>query len=175
MQFPEFKKVLFEAEEIENKVTELGRIISKDYKGKQPLFISILKSTLYFLADLTRKIDYPVDFDFMAIGVIPRTTSQTGVVRITKDLDNDIAGRHVLMVDDIINTGLTIGYLMQNLETRKPQTLKICTLLDNHGPRLVNIPIAYKGFDVPDVPIAGYGLDRKDRYRNLPYIVQLHE
>lgn len=175
MQYPAFKKVLFTAEEIDQKVTELGRIIAEDYRGKRPLFITLLKSTIYFIADLTRKIDYPVDFDFISIGVIPQTTSQTGIVRITKDLDTDITGRHVLMVDDIINTGLTIGYLMQNFESRKPESFKICTLLNNQGPRLVNLKIAYSGFDVPDVPIAGYGLDRKDRYRNLPNIVQLYE
>ena len=173
--FPAFKKILFTEEQIQKKVTELGKIIAEDYRGKRPLFITILKSSVYFIADLTRRIDYPVDFDFMSIGVIPETTSQTGVVRITKDLDTDITGRHVLMVDDIINTGLTIGYLMQNLESRRPESLKICTLLNNQGPRLVNIPIAYCGFDAPNVPIAGYGLDRKDRYRNLPYVVQLQE
>jgi hypoxanthine phosphoribosyltransferase len=167
------KKIMLDEQEIAKKVKEMGAVIAGDYQGKRPLFISILKATLYFFADLTRTIDYPVDIDFMAIGVIPNTTSKTGVVRITKDLDTDITGRHVLMVEDIVNTGLTIGYLMQNLMSRKPESLKVCTLLDNPGPRLVHIPLAYCGFTVPDVPLAGYGMDRKDRYRNLPYIAEL--
>lgn len=173
MNLPDIKRIVFTEQEIAAKVRALGAAIAEDYRGKRPLFISMLKATLYFFADLTRAIDYPVDIDFMAIGVIPNTTSKTGVVRITKDLDTDINGRHVLMIEDIVNTGLTLGYVMQNLLSRKPESLKVCTLLDNPGPRLVHIPFAYCGFEVPDVPLAGYGMDRKDRYRNLPYIAEI--
>ena len=175
MYTPNIKKVIFTEKEIMDKVDELGRKISEDYKGKQPLLISILKGTFIFLADITRKIVIPVEIDFMSIGLYQGTTSQTGIVRITKDLDLDITGRHVLVIEDIIRTGLTIGYLIQNMESRKPASIKICTLLDNPAQRLVNIPVAYSGFKVPDVPLAGYGMDIKGELRNLPYVAQIDE
>ena len=175
MQPPHIKKILLTKSDIEKKVCELAQQIMRDYREKRPVFISVLKGTLYFMADLTRKIEFPVDIDFMSVGVYPGTTSETGVVRITKDLDRDISGRHVLMIEDIINTGLTIGYLYQNLQSRNPASLNICTLLNNPSLRLVDIPVAYSGFDVPDVPMIGYGLDKNDRFRNLPYIAVIGE
>jgi len=167
------EKTVFSEEQIMEKVAELGREISRDYEGKRPILISVLKGTFVFLADITRKIDIPIEIDFMSIGLYPGTTNQTGVVRITKDLDIDITGRHVLVIEDIIRTGLTIGYLIQNMESRKPASIKICTLLDNPAKRLVNIPVAYSGFEVPDVTLAGYGMDVRGELRNLPYIVQI--
>ena len=175
MYAPKIKRIVFSEADITSKVAELGRKISEDYKDKEPLLISVLKGTLYFFADLTRRITIPVDIDFMSIGVYPGTTNQTGIVRITKDLDLDITGRHVLMIEDIINTGLTIGYLIQNMESRRPASIKICTLLNNPSQRLVNIPVAYSGFEVSDIPMVGYGMDVHDKLRNLPYIAEIDE
>ncbi|MFZ5974120.1 MAG: hypoxanthine phosphoribosyltransferase [Bacillota bacterium] len=175
MDTPKIKRIVFSETEIMDKVAELGKKISEDYRGKDLLLISILKGTFIFLADITRKIDIPVEIDFMSIGLYPGTTNQTGIVRITKDLDSDITGRHVLVIEDIIRTGLTIGYLIQNMESRKPASIKICTLLDNPAQRLVNIPVAYSGFKVPDVSLAGYGMDIKGYMRNLPYIAEVDE
>jgi hypoxanthine phosphoribosyltransferase len=169
------KRILFSEEMIRNRVKELGRQISEDYRDKHPILISVLKGTMYFIADLTREMDIPVNIDFMSIGVYPGITKNTGVVRINKDLDLNITGRHVLMVEDIINTGLTIGYLVQNMEARKPASIKICTLLNNPSKRLVNIPLEYVGFEVPDVLMVGYGIDYKQEYRHLPYIAEFSE
>lgn len=167
------EKIVFTEAQIMEKVAGLGREISRDYEGKRPVLISVLKGTFIFLADITRRIDIPVEIDFMSIGLYPGTTNQTGIVRITKDLDTDITGRHVLVIEDIIRTGLTIGYLIQNMESRKPASIKICTLLDNPAKRLVNVPVAYSGFEVPDVTLAGYGMDVRGELRNLPHIVQV--
>jgi len=157
---------------IKNRVKELGRRISEDYRDKHPVLISVLKGTMYFVADLTRELDIPVNIDFMSIGVYPDITRKTGIVRINKDLDLNITGRHVLMIEDIINTGLTIGYLVQNMEARKPASIKICTLLNNPSKRLMNIPLEYVGFDVPDLVLVGYGIDYRQEYRHLPYIAE---
>ena len=164
------KRVVFSEEEIKNRVLELGRQISEDYKDKHPILISVLKGTLYFMADLTRALDIPINIDFMSIGVYPGMSRNTGIVKIDKDLDLNINGRHVLFIEDIINTGLTMGYLVQNMEARKPASVKICTLLNNPQKRLMNIPLEYVGFEVPDVFLVGYGLDHNQEYRHLPYI-----
>ena len=164
------KRVVFSEEEIKNRVLELGRQISEDYKDKHPILISVLKGTLYFMADLTRALDIPINIDFMSIGVYPGMSRNTGIVKIDKDLDLNINGRHVLFIEDIINTGLTMGYLVQNMEARKPASVKICTLLNNPQKRLMNIPLEYVGFEVPDVYLVGYGLDHNQEYRHLPYI-----
>ncbi|MGI6085515.1 MAG: hypoxanthine phosphoribosyltransferase, partial [Acetivibrionales bacterium] len=145
------KRIVFSEEQIRNRVIELGQQISTDYKDKHPILISVLKGTLYFMADLTRALDIQVNIDFMSIGVYQGISMNTGIVRINKDLDLNITGRHVLFVEDIINTGLTMGYLVQNLEARKPASVKICTLLDNPHKRLMNLPLEYVGFEVPDV------------------------
>ncbi len=154
---------------------ELGKKISDDYRDKHPILISVLKGTMYFVADLTRALDIPVNIDFMSIGVYPGITKNTGVVRINKDLDLNITGRHVLMIEDNINTGLTIGYLVQNMEARKPASIKICTLLNNPSKRLMNIPLEYVGFQVPDKTLVGYGIDYNQEYRHLPYIAAFDE
>ena len=170
MNLTKVKRIVFSEEQIKNRVLELGKQISADYSGKNPILISVLKGTLYFMADLTRALDIQVSIDFMSIGVYPGMSGNTGIVKITKDLDLNITGRHVLFVEDIINTGLTMGYLVQNMEARKPASVKICTLLNNPRKRLMNIPLEYVGFEVPDVYLVGYGLDHNQEYRHLPYI-----
>ncbi len=164
------KRIIFSEEQIKKRVMELGQQISEDYKDKQPILISVLKGTLYFMADLTRALDIQINIDFMSIGVYPGMSRNTGIVKINKDLDLNINGRHVLFVEDIINTGLTMGYLVQNMEARKPASIKICTLLNNPQKRLMNIPLEYVGFEVPDAYLVGYGLDHNQEYRHLPYI-----
>lgn len=175
MKIPGMKRVFVTEEELQKRINELGKQIEKDYSGKHPILVSILKGSFYFLADLTRRIDIPLNIDFMAIGVYPGSTSHTGIVRISKDLDINITGRHVLIVEDIINTGLTLGYLVQQMEARKPASINICTLLDNPSIRLVNIPVEYSGFNMPDIYLAGYGLDKNEEFRHLPYIVEVDE
>jgi hypoxanthine phosphoribosyltransferase len=166
------KKVVFTKNQIKNRIEELGRQISLDYRDKNPVIISILKGTMYFVADLTRSLDIPVNIDFMSIGVYTGITKKSGVVRINKDLDIDITGRHVLLIEGIINTGLTVGYLVQNLEARRPASIKLCTLLNNQSKRLMNLPLEYVGFEVPDTFMVGYGLDYNQEYRHLPYIAE---
>ncbi len=173
MNLTQIKRVVFSEEQIEKRVKELGEQISRDYADKHPVLVSVLKSTMYFIADLTRTLDFPINIDFMSISVYHGVTNNTGIVRIDKDLDININGRHVLFVEDIINTGLTMGYLVQNLEARKPASIKICTLLDNPRKRLMNIPLEYVGFEVPDIYLIGYGLDHNQEYRHLPYIGEL--
>ncbi len=170
MNLTRVKRIVFSEEQIKQRVLELGKQISADYTDKDPILISVLKGTLYFMADLTRALDIQVSIDFMSIGVYPGMSGNTGIVKITKDLDLNITGRHVLFVEDIINTGLTMGYLVQNMEARKPASVKICTLLNNPRKRLMNIPLEYVGFEVPDVYLVGYGLDHNQEYRHLPYI-----
>jgi hypoxanthine phosphoribosyltransferase len=174
MEIPGGVKVIISEEELKNRVNILARQISVDYEGKHPVIVSILKGPLYFIADLTRQIDIPINIDFMSIGLFSGDPSASGAVKITKDLDINIAGRHVIMVEDIINTGLTVGFLVQNLEARKPQSISICTLLSNPTQRLVNLPVKYIGFEVQDIPMVGYGLDSNEEYRHLPYITEYH-
>lgn len=166
-------RVLFSKEEISKRVDEIGKQISIDYKEKNPIFISVLKGSLFFLSDLVRTISFTVQLDFLSIGLYPGMTEQTGMVRITKDLDIGITGRHVIMVEDIIGTGLTLAYLVQHLETLKPASVDICALIDNPAGRLVSIPVKYCGFTVPDLYVIGYGMDYKENFRNLPYIAEL--
>lgn len=164
------KETLFREEAIAARIRELGKQISEDYRDKHPVIISVLKGTLYFVADLTRCLEIPIHIDFMSIGVYPGTVKNTGIVRINKDLDLDITGRHVLMVEDIINTGLTMGYLVQNMQSRNPASVRVCTLLNKPLKRLMNLPLAYVGFECPDTFVVGYGTDYKQEFRHLPYI-----
>lgn len=166
-------KKIFTEEQIKNRIIELAQTISSDYKNENLLIISILRGSIYFTADLTRQISIPINLDFLGIGRYPGEKDESGEVRITKDLDISIADRNVLLIDDIINTGLTHGYLIRNLKPRKPASLHICTLLNNPNRRLVELPIRYTGFKSPDVFLVGYGLDYKENYRHLPYIATL--
>ena len=173
MDGPNIRKVLFSEETLKQKVTELGRRISEDYRDKELVLIAVLKGSMYFFADLTRAIDIPIGVDMISIGNIPDTTSQTGIVRITKDLDLSITGKHVLVIEDIIRTGLTTAYLIQNLGARKPIDIRVCTLLYNPDRMLINIPIAYYGFEVKESWLVGYGMDVGEKWRNLPFIGEL--
>jgi hypoxanthine phosphoribosyltransferase len=162
-------EILISEKDLQKRVRQLGRQISKDYAEMNPYLISVLKGGLYFLADLTRTLTIPHSIDFLAISSYG-TSSKSGEVRITKDLDESIAGRHVLIVEDIVDTGLTLSYISRNLERRSPASLTICTFLDRPYRRIADVPIKYKGFDVPDKYLVGYGLDWRQKFRNLPYL-----
>jgi hypoxanthine phosphoribosyltransferase len=170
----EIEGELFGAEEIRGKVEELARRINEDYADRAPLLlIGILKGAFIFLADLARLIEVPVQFDFMALSSYGSATKTSGVVRIRKDLDAEINGRHILIVEDIIDTGLTLSYLQRNLSARGAASVEICALLNKRAANKVDVPIKYEGFSIPDVFVVGYGLDYAERYRNLPYIATL--
>jgi hypoxanthine phosphoribosyltransferase len=169
----DIKEILFTPAQLDEKITELGYQISKDYQGKDLLMIGVLKGANVFMSDLMRKIDTSVKIDFMAVSSYGLSTQSSGVVRIIKDLDSSIEGKDVLVIEDIIDTGLTLHYLYDNLLSRKPNSLKICTLLDKPERRKVDIHVDYKGFDIPDEFIVGYGIDYSEQYRNLPYIAIL--
>ena len=166
-------EIIFTSWEIGEKVTELGKRITEDYKGRDLLLVSILRGGLFFLSDLARKIDLPITIDFMSISAYGLGGDTTGVVRITKDLEDSIEGKDVIIVEDIIDTGLTIGYLLRNLESRFPKSLAVCTLLDRDIRRIADIDIKYSGFKVGEKYIVGYGLDYKQRFRNLESIYEL--
>ncbi len=166
-------QIVYSQEAIGQRVRELGEEISRDYGGKVPVLVSILKGSVVFLADLMRSITVPVHIDFMAITSFERGGRPGGVVRIIKDLDLQVSGRDILLVEDIIDTGLTAGYLVKTLEAREPRSLQICTLLDRRVRRLAQLPLQYVGFDVPDQYLVGYGLDHRQIYRNLPFLALL--
>ncbi len=166
--------VVIGEDELRRRVRELGAEISRDYAGRSPVLIAVLKGSFMFLADLVRAITVPITIDFMAITRYGAGT-RGGVVRIEKDLDLSIAGREVLFVEDIVDTGLTLGYLVRNLQAREPAGLGVCTLLDRRVRRLANLPIRYVGFEVPDRFLVGYGLDSHEKHRNLPYLGALPE
>jgi hypoxanthine phosphoribosyltransferase len=165
--------ILFSGQEISERVSELGREITKNYKGRNLLLVSILKGGVIFLSDLIKQIDLPLSIDFMSISSYGIDGTSTGVVRITKDLDESIEGKDVLIVEDIIDTGLTIGYLLRNLKSRYPKSLEICTLLDRDVRRIADIDIKYIGFKIGEKYIVGYGLDYKQKFRNLQSIYEL--
>ena len=169
------KHVVYSEEDLQKRICALGKQITADYAGKELILIGVLKGSLFFMVDLSRSIDLPVQMDFISIGIYPNATARTGVVRITKDLDFDISGKHVLIIEDIIRSGLTTGYLMQNLESRGAASINICTLLLNPKENLVTIPIAYMGFEVSKTRVLGYGMDINEKGRNLPYIVEVEE
>lgn len=162
--------VMISEEEIANKVEELAKQIEKDYKGEQLLVVGILKGASVFVSDLIRKIDLDVNIDFMSVSSYGNGTESSGTVRILKDLDVDIAGKNVLIVEDIIDSGLTLSNLVKELKIRNPKSLKLCTLLDKPERRSSNIPVDYVGFVIEDKFIVGYGIDWAEKYRNLPYI-----
>ncbi|MDO9573429.1 MAG: hypoxanthine phosphoribosyltransferase [Candidatus Contubernalis sp.] len=166
-------QVLFSREQIIEKVEQLAQEISQEYQGKELLMICILKGAVVFFADLIRSMSVPVKIDFMAVSSYGNATKTSGVVRIIKDLDTSLKGQHVVIVEDIIDTGLTLKYLMDNLESRKPASLKICALLDKVDCRLVEISADYQGFVIPDEFVVGYGLDCAEKYRNLAEVCVL--
>jgi hypoxanthine phosphoribosyltransferase len=161
--------VVIGEDELQRRVRELGAEISRDYADRTPVLIAVLKGSFIFLADLARAITIPINLDFMAITRYG-AGKRGGAVRIEKDLDLAIAGREVLFVEDIVDTGLTLGYLVRNLQAREPAGLAVCTLLDRRVRRLANLPIRYTGFEVQDRFLVGYGLDHREQYRNLPYL-----
>ncbi len=166
----EIQEVLFSEEDLAARVKELGAQLTQDYAGQEILMIGVLRGAIIFMADLARAVQLPVSFDFMAVSSYGSSTSSTGVVRILKDLDEDVEGKHILIVEDIIDSGLTLSYLVENLKSRKPRSIKICTLLNKPERRKADVPVDYNGFIIPDHFVVGYGLDFAGKYRNLPFI-----
>jgi len=168
-------EVLVDEEALAARVAELGAEVSADYVGRDLLLIGVLKGAVFFMADLMRSITVPCEIDFMAISSYGASTDSSGVVRILKDLDINIEGRHVLVVEDIIDSGLTLSYLVRNLESREPATLEVCALLTKPERREIEVEVRYVGFEIPNRFVIGYGLDFAERYRNLPYVGVLHD
>jgi hypoxanthine phosphoribosyltransferase len=166
-------RVLFSEAVLRQRVGELGQQISRDYAGLDPLVVGVLKGVMFFMSDLLRTLTLPVHVDFMAISRYHPGQAAKGPVRLTKDLDEPVEGRHVLFVEDVIDTGLTLSYLLRNLRARVPASLEVCTLFDKPQRRLTDLPLRYKGFDLPDRFVVGYGLDYKEAYRHLPYVAEL--
>nr|WP_231699432.1 hypoxanthine phosphoribosyltransferase [Limnochorda pilosa] len=164
------QEILIDEQQIARRVAELGEQISRDYAGRPLALICILRGAVLFVADLLRAIRVPVTIDFMAISSYGNEAHSSGVVRILKDLDDPIEGKDVLIVEDIIDSGLTLAYLLENLRSRRPNSLEICVLLDKQVPRQVELPVRYTGFTIPDAFVVGYGLDYAEKYRNLPYV-----
>ncbi len=166
----DIEQILISADEIQDKIASLAKEITEDYRDKDLLLVGVLKGAFVFMSDLAREIKLPLEFDFMAVSSYGSTTKSSGVVRILKDLDYEITGRHVLLVEDIIDSGLTISYLLRYLEAREPASLEICSLFWKKGEQAVPLDVKYPGFEIPAVFVVGYGLDYAERYRNLPYI-----
>lgn len=169
----DIETILISQEELEAKVKELGERISSDYAGKELLIVCILKGAVIFCADLVRQISIPVTMEFMAVSSYGDATQSSGAVMILKDLESNIADKHVLIVEDIVDTGLTLNYLVENLKARHPLSVKVCTLLDKPERRKVEVHVDYKGFVIPDAFVVGYGLDYGEKYRHLPYVCVL--
>ena len=168
-------EVLIDEQSLRRRIAELGEEISADYEGRDLLLVGVLKGAVFFMADLMRRLTIPCEIDFMAISSYGAATDSSGVVRILKDLDINIRDRHVLVVEDIIDSGLTLSYLMRNLEAREPASLEICALLTKPERREIEVPVRYVGFEIPNRFVIGYGLDFAERYRNLPYVGVLSE
>jgi hypoxanthine phosphoribosyltransferase len=172
---PNIGEILIQADELQARIADLGVQISQDYEGREILLVCVLKGAVLFVSDLMRQITVPCEIDFMAVSSYGSATRSSGVVRILKDLDGSIEGKHVLIVEDIIDSGLTLQYLMRNLRSRGPATIEVCSLLTKPSRREVEVPIRYTGFELPDRYAVGYGLDLAQRYRNLPYVAALTE
>ena len=170
IQDKDMERILFTEEQLKQRVKEMGAQITADYQGKEPLLVSVLRGSYIFMADLTRSIDLPCRVDFMAVSSYGNGTSSSGQVQITKDLSENIEGRDVIVVEDILDSGNTLYYLLQILEARKPASIRLCTLLNKPDRRVKEVEVAYSGFDIPDAFVVGYGLDYAEQYRNLPYI-----
>jgi hypoxanthine phosphoribosyltransferase len=168
-------EVLIDEETLGARIAELGAEVSADYQGRDLLLIGVLKGAVFFMADLMRHLTVPCEVDFMAISSYGDSTDSSGIVRILKDLDINIEGRDVLVVEDIIDSGLTLSYLMRNLESREPASLEVCALMTKPARREIDVPVRYIGFEIPNRFVVGYGLDFGERYRNLPYVAVLSE
>ena len=167
---PNIGRVLVSEADLQRRVADLGRAITSDYAGRPPLLVGVLKGACFFISDLARAIKLPVEMDFMAVSSYGSATHTSGVVRIVKDLDADLTGRHVLIVEDIVDSGLTLAYLRRNLQARNPASLEVVALLVKEGIQSVDLDLAYEGFRIPADFVIGYGLDAAERYRNLPYV-----
>jgi len=168
-------EVLVDEESLRTRVAELGEEISTDYEGRDLLLVGVLKGAVFFMADLMRQLTVPCEVDFMAISSYGAASDSSGVVRILKDLDIPIENRHVLVVEDIIDSGLTLSYLMRNLIARRPATLEVCALLTKPDRREIDVPVRYVGFEIPNRFVVGYGLDLDQRFRNLPYVAAVED
>jgi hypoxanthine phosphoribosyltransferase len=168
-QTDDIAEILISSEAIAAKVKELGGLVTDTYQENDLLLVSVLKGAVVFLTDLMRAIHIPLAIDFLAVSSYGGKGA-AGAVRILKDLEHDITGRHVLLVEDIVDTGLTLSYLLRTIQAREPASLRVCTLLDRSVRRIVDLPMAFRGFDIPDQFVVGYGLDHQQRYRNLPFI-----
>lgn len=167
------ERVVVPADDLQAKVAELAAELDRDYRGHSVLLVGVLKGAFVLMADLARQLTIPAEFDFIAVSSYGSATQTSGVVRILKDLDRDVAGRHVVVVEDIVDSGLTLSYLLRNLGARGPASLEVLALLTKPELARVEIPVRYHGFAVPDVFVVGYGLDHAERYRNLPYVATL--
>lgn len=166
----DIESVLFSAEQLKRRVREIAAEIEKDYAGKEIMLISVLRGSFVFMADLCRAIDLPCTIDFMSVSSYGKGTTSSGQVQITKDLSEDISGRHVIVIEDILDSGNTLSYLLRLLEHRHPASIRLCTLLDKPDRRTKPVQVHYSGFTIPDAFVVGYGLDYAEKYRNLPYI-----
>ncbi len=163
-------RVLIETETLQQRIAEMGAAIARDYGDQRPLFVGVLKGVLFFMADLLRSVHIPLEVDFMSISSYSAETREHGYVRITKDLETPLAGRHVIFVEDMIDTGLTLNYLLRLLQSRNPASLHVAVLFDKPSRRLLDIRPRYLGFRLPDLFVVGYGLDYREQYRNLPFV-----
>jgi hypoxanthine phosphoribosyltransferase len=166
----DIEEILLSHDQIQQAVADLGREITRDYAGRDLLLVGVLKGAFVLMADLSRHINLPMEFDFMAVSSYGAATQTSGVVRILKDLDHEILGRDVLLVEDIVDSGLTLSYLLKNLRTRKPASLEVCALMQKTGVQQVPLDIRYRAFEIPPVFVVGYGLDYGERFRNLPFV-----
>ena len=169
----DIEAVLVSADDIKDKIAELAKEIDADYAGREPLLVGVLKGAAMFMSDLARALERPSTMEFMAVSSYGSSTTSSGVVRILKDLDRDISGQHVLIVEDIIDSGLTLSWLLKNLASRQPASIEVVTLLRKPDAVQVEVPVRYVGFDIPNEFVVGYGLDYAERYRDLPYIGRL--
>jgi hypoxanthine phosphoribosyltransferase len=175
MPDPQIGEILVQADDLRHRVTELGKEISRDYDGHDLLLVGVLKGAVFFLSDLMRELEVPCEVDFMAVASYGSATQSSGVVRILKDLETPVEGREILIVEDIVDSGLTLQYLLRNLEAREPRSLEVCALLTKPARREIDLPIRYVGFEIPNKFAIGYGLDYDERYRNLPYVAALKD
>lgn len=174
MSTPGLGRVVYTEEQIQTRLREVAEEINRDYAGKKLVIISVLKGSIYFVSDLTRQLTMPVYVDFLSIGASSPSSSRNSEIQFTRDLDINIKDQHVLLVEDVIGTGLTLGYVCQHIEDAGPASFKICTLLDNPAGRILTLKIDYRCFTMPGLFLVGYGLDYREQYRNLPYIAEYH-